>query len=108
MMPVKRLVLRIVWLLFPVVLIYVSYVNMAGYPNNWDHVWPCMTVQEVIDICGEPDEVSNEYGMIWRSAHLLGWHELNVDRTADGMAYAVYIKVSTFGGAIHAATDRVL
>ena len=55
---------------------YASHVCVGGYPDEWDRVWPGMTLQKAVELCGEPDQKGYKFSLVWRRMHLLGRHEL--------------------------------
>ncbi|THB67943.1 MAG: hypothetical protein D6E12_07575 [Desulfovibrio sp.] len=78
-------------LLVIVALWYGSYVMLSGYPESWDRIKPCMNIEQAIEILGEPDEIHPKHGHIWRSLHLLGWHEMQMSVAPDSPIQATFI-----------------
>ena len=52
-----------------------------------------MTVEQAVALCGEPVEISEKRGMVWRSPHFLGWFELRAD--ADDTSVIVSLCVDS-------------
>ena len=72
--------------LVALLLVYGAYVSLTGYPSSWQKVYPNTDRDVVHALCGPPDEFNDKWGSeVWRSYHLLGWFEMEVE------AKAVYI-----------------
>ncbi|MBI9079432.1 MAG: hypothetical protein JEY79_06795 [Pseudodesulfovibrio sp.] len=80
------------WLFLTTFCVITFYAN--GYPDEWDHVVPGMSSEQVLDLCGTPFRQQwGEKGHFFRDFYSWGGWELRIYPGVDGHVRETTVRV---------------